>query len=93
VKVEFSDHALDRVADRFPRLGLGAIAREIDDAIAEGRISHTPPSWRLSEKLPQKNGNEFAWSRRRERIYVLARRRRDYVLLVTCIQGSLRQVA
>jgi hypothetical protein len=93
VKVEFTEHALKRVDERFSHLGLGAIAREIDDAIAEGRISHTPPSWRLSETLPGKNGCEFAWSRRRERIYVLARRRRDYVLLVTCIHGPLRQVA
>lgn len=87
MKVEFSDHALHRARIRFRNMGLKAIACEIDDAIAEGRVSSEPPSWRLSDVLPAKNGCEFAWSVGRERIYVLAGRRDGFVVLVTCIRG------
>ena len=90
VKVEFSAHALTRATQRLPHLGLRAIAREIDDAISEGRVAEKPPNWRMAEKLTARRRTEFAWSPNGERVYVLAHRREGYVVLVSIVLGVRR---
>jgi hypothetical protein len=85
VKVEFSDHALERARQRLSHMGLRAIAREIDDAIFEGRISREPPNWMVGP--PHREGAEFCWSPSRQRVYVLAHRSSGYVVLVTVLRG------
>lgn len=91
MKVEFTDHALERADERLPHLGYRAIAREIDDAIFEGRISRQPPSWRMRNVGgcgPKQDGwVEFAWPADRSRVYVLSNRSEGYVVLVSIVLG------
>lgn len=86
MKVEFTDHALTRADQRLPRMGLKAIAREIDDAIYEGRVSREAPAWTMGQ-YPQAPGREFCWTPNGARVYVLCRRQREYVVLVTILRG------
>jgi hypothetical protein len=91
MKVEFSEHALERADQRLPRMGLKAIAREIDDAIYEGRVSRDAPAWTMG-RFPQAPGREFCWTPCGRRVYVLCRRQHEYVILVTILRG-LRMAA
>lgn len=86
MKIEFTEHALVRARQRLS-LGLRAIACEIADAIEAGRVSKTAPTWMIGDDYTLKRGVEFAWSPKRERVYVLARRESDFAALVTILRG------
>lgn len=83
MKVELTAHAQERLEQRFTRMGVRGAVSEIVRAIEQGRVSDIPPC----QYLARRGGCEYAWTPRRERIYVLQNRTMSWVTLVTCMIG------
>ena len=77
-----SAHAVDRAQQRScEAMLLGAVRREIEDAICEGRVSKRRPSWLVDPPFYLATPHQwerFAWPASRDRVWVL-RKRRDFV--------------
>ncbi len=94
-----SDHALERAAQRFPKLEhaeLGALIRsDVASALLEGRLSCTKPRWLVRHgPRPKIHNGRVCWTAAEDRAFVLRRvhdDRRGHCWLVLSVLDARSQ--
>jgi hypothetical protein len=84
-RVVVTRHASERASHRFPDLRRPAIANEVVDALAEGRMRRTRPRWLGSSRRHSYPDTRYVWPPGRRRAYVVRFAEEGVVVVVTVL--------